>query len=70
MALKKENTTALGLHLVAAAGDNVLTYSDQIADINYEHIGTSTELGAFQNVINKELRKAIVSESEWYENNE
>lgn len=67
MALKKENLTALGLHLVPGAGDGIIAYSDGIADVSYEHIDSTLETGDFQSNINKELKEAIVSESEWQE---
>lgn len=70
MELTKENVTALGLHLIPGSGDGVLTYSDGIADLEYEHIDPEKGKGGFQNEINKELKEAIISESEWYENEE
>lgn len=70
MALRKENISALGLHLVPGAGDGILTYSDGIADVNYEHIDESKEKGDYQSNINKELRDAILSQSGWYEEEE
>lgn len=70
MAMKKENLTALGLHLVPGSGDGILTYSDGIADVEYEHIDPSTEKGDLQSNINKELKEAIVSEAEWQEESE
>lgn len=70
MAMKKENLTVLGLHLVPGSGDGILTYSDGIADVEYEHIDPSEEKGDFQSNINKELKEAIVSEAEWQEESE
>lgn len=67
-AYEKKNTTALGLHLVPGAGDGIITYSDGIADVSYKHIDSSNKtVGDLQSNINKELKEAIVSESEWQE---
>ena len=67
MAMKKENLIALGLHLVPGSGDGILAYSDGIADVGYEHVDPTIEKGDFQSNINKELKDAIMSESEWQE---
>ena len=67
MAMKKENLTALGLHLVPGSGDGILAYSDGIADVEYEHVEPTIEKGDVQRNINKELKDAIMSESEWQE---
>ena len=53
MAMKKENLTALGLHLVPGSGDGILAYSDGIADVEYEHVDPTIEKGDFQSNINK-----------------
>lgn len=67
MAITKENVSALGLHLVPGAGDGVLAYSDGIADTEYEHLDPSKEKGDMQSNINKELKEAVISETEWHE---
>lgn len=67
MAIKKENTSVLGLHLIPGAGDGVLTYSDGIADPEYEHLDSSEEKGDMQSNINKELRDAVNTEVGWCE---
>lgn len=67
MAITKKDVSALGLHLVPGAGDGVLTYSDGIADTEYEHIDPSVEMGDLQSNINRELRNAVTSEIEWHE---
>lgn len=69
MALSKDESSlsAVGLHLTAAAGDGVLTYSDVIADTNYVHVKSTQTVGGFQNAINKELRNALVNETDWEE---
>lgn len=67
MAFTKKNVSALGLHLVPGAGDGILAYSDGIADTEYEHIDPSVEIGDLQSNINRELKEAVTSEIEWYE---
>ena len=70
MAIKKENVSAIGLHLVPGTGDGVLAYSDGIADVEFEHINSSQEKGGMQSDINKELKEAIETEAGWYEDAE
>lgn len=66
--MKKTNTTAVGLHLVAGSSDGILTYSDNIADTEYEHLDRpTTTRGALQSEINKELTKAIKDLDDWHE---
>lgn len=65
--MEKTNTTALGLHLIPGSSDGILTYSDGIADVNYEHLGADKQKGALQSDVNKELRNALSSEIDWYE---
>lgn len=65
--MEKTTTTTVGLHLVPGSSDGVLTYSDGIADTEYEHLNEEEPKGAFQSEINKELRDAILSELDWYE---
>lgn len=68
--MEKKETSAVGLHLVAGAEDGILTYSDNVADTDWEHLGTEQPRGAMQSEVNKELRDSILSviyESEWAE---
>ena len=65
--MEKTNTVALGLHLVPGSSDGILTYSDGIADTEYEHLDKEKPKGAIQSDINKELTKALSSEIDWYE---
>lgn len=65
--MEKTNTIALGLHLVPGSSDGVLTYSDSIADIEYKHLDENKPDGGFQSEINKELKEALSSEINWYE---
>lgn len=66
--MEKTNVTVLGLHLVPGSADGVLTYSDNIADTEYESLNPEKKgKGAFQSEINQELKEAIFSELDWYE---
>lgn len=65
--MEKTNTTAIGLHLIPGSADGILTYSDGIADVNYEHLDNSESKGALQSEINKELKEALFSELDWHE---
>ena len=65
--MEKTNTTALGLHLIPGSEDGILTYSDGIADTEYKHLDDNKPKGAYQSEINEELRKALSSEIDWYE---
>lgn len=65
--MEKTNTTALGLHLIPGSADGILTYSDAVADTEYESLTPGKPKGAIQSEINKELREAVSTEVDWYE---
>lgn len=68
--MEKSNTTSIGLHLVPGSSDNILAYSDGIADVEYEHLDKEKGTGDFQSEINKELKNAIENEITWFEDEE